>query len=144
MLILLCELLRLREAAIDCGASKAYLLRTSIPLADDYVQAFIETSPEPVSLFQKIAGSLKSSKHQPSHREHPLAFDYRWLDDGLYFLDKELGRNWQEKISIDLDQPWAEQMGSLFGSSYQSLVEHKQLQHTTQWTPPSPSRRRGL
>ena len=145
VLILMCEVLRLREAAERCGAKKAYFLRTGVPLGDDYVQAFIEADPEPASLFQKIVGSLKSpNAPKPTEREHPLAFEHEWLDDAFYFLDKEMGRERQERILIDLDQNWAQQMGALFGSSYQARIEAEQLTHTTPQATARSTRRPGL
>ena len=144
VLILMCEVLRLREATERCGARKAYLLRTSIPLGDDYIQAFIEAEPEPASLFQKIVGSLKSNNPKPIDREHRLAFDYRWLDDALYFLDKEMDRDREGRIVIDLDQDWSKQMGILFGSAYQARLEAIELAHTTPQATARPARRPGL
>ena len=144
VLILMCEVLRLREATERCGAQKAYLLRTSIPLGDDYIQAFIEAEPEPASFFQKMVGSLKSNNSKHTYRVHKLAFDYRWLDDALYFLDKEMGRDREERIVIDLDQDWSQQMGALFGSAYQARLEAEQLAHTTPQATARSTRRPGL
>ena len=144
VLILMCEVLRLREATERCGASKAYLLRASIPLGDDYIQAFIEAEPDEPSPFRKFIRSLKPNSPTPTDREHHLAFDYRWLDDALYFLDKEMDRDREGRIVIDLDQNWAQQMGALFGSAYQARLEAVELAHTTPQATARPARRPGL
>jgi hypothetical protein len=144
VVILMCEFLRLREAPEQAGARSAYLLRTGIPMGDDLVQAFMDIEPEPASLFRQIIDSLKSNEPRPAHREHALAFDYQWLDNALYYLDKEMGREREERVRIDLDQNWGTQMGQWFGPTYQAWVEGAQLTANT----PQPSfraaRRHGL
>lgn len=136
LLLLLCEVLRLREATERCGAKRAYFERHGMMLHDDYIEAYIEAPPE-VNPFKKLLGPFqkKDAAEQHRRRHTVLPLEYYWLDEAFQALDRARPAGARlNSLVIDLDQDWASQMGDLFGPSYRALLailEGDTLSHDT-------------